>query len=197
MFPGLPGLKEKSGAAMIRGFAVYAVICRFGGCFFIQNFRKKSPEEMKIVWKSPYIIYSALCIASLAVFESVFVIGSVISFSDLNRSFTQSLLHILYSVVIITVIVNFLSVSFGSKKLLAFFRKSASFETATCFKPCGYVRSAEERWSLLRKVLLQIVLGISCFSGLFFIVSGAGVRQPKCRWAIQAHAALCGMLIFL
>lgn len=198
MTPALPSKREEQRCAMVEGFVIYAMICRFGGCFFIQNFRKKLLDEMRATWKSPYIIYSAFCFVSLALFEFVFVIGSVTSFSDISRAFTQSLLLILYAVVTIMVTVNFFSVTFGSSKLLAFFRKSASFERVTFFKARRSPSSAERRWSLFRKVFLIIVLAVSCFNGLFFFVSNAGEKMPsKWRRVVQAHAAFCGILFFL
>lgn len=184
---------------MVRGFVFYAMICRFGGCFFIQNFRKQSLDEMKVTWKSPYIIYSTFCFVSLAMFESVFVIGSMSSFSDISRAFTQSVLLLLYGIVMIKVIVNFFSVTFGSTKLLALFRESASFEMATSFEADGWFNNPKERRSLFfRKVFVIVALVVSCANGLFFFVSTAGEKLPSnWTWVLQAHTVFCGVLFFL
>ncbi|CAN7947933.1 unnamed protein product [Ixodes hexagonus] len=170
---------------MLRRFAGYGMLCRVGGCFFIQNFGRKSLEKARVTWKTPYTFYSILCLCFFFWFEAAFIVQKayILTFSS---SFTRSLLFILHSVVTWKIFVNFSAMVMGSAKLLDLFRKSAAFENST-----GFALPRKHRWPVLRRCLVLVALIISYAVGIHLFVGDVADELPH-QWAVAAK--VCGYI---
>ncbi|CAN8022436.1 unnamed protein product [Ixodes persulcatus] len=151
---------------MLQRFAGYGRLCRIGGCFFIQNFRKESLPGARATWKSPYTIYSILCVCFVFWFEAAFLAQRMRVISVSSR-FTHSLLFILHISVTFKIFINIWAMAAGSEKLLEFFRKAVIFEKSTGFS----CLKGHYRWPLPRRCLVlaalvaNYVIGVRLFIG--------------------------------
>uniref|UniRef100_A0A1S4KRX5 Uncharacterized protein n=1 Tax=Ixodes scapularis TaxID=6945 RepID=A0A1S4KRX5_IXOSC len=171
---------------MLQRFAGYGMLCRFGGCFFIQNFSKKSLEKATVTWKSPYTVYSILCFCFFFWFEAAFIVQKAYVLTIFSRSFARSLLFILHTVVTYKIFVNFSAMVMGTTKLLDFFRMSGAFEHST-----GFRIPEKHRWPMARCCLVVAVLVISYAIGIHFFVGEVTNGLPR-QWVIAAK--VCGYI---
>ncbi|CAN8014456.1 unnamed protein product [Ixodes persulcatus] len=144
---------------MQRQFIPYAILCRLGGCFYIQNFRKPL-ENAKVTWKTLYTAYSTLIVSFFFAFEISSIIKISFVFRDLPRAFTASLMLLLRFMLCFKILVNTATMATGSSRLLEFFKKSSTYETISGFSPAS--RGARglwrHRWSFFCRSL--VVLGV-------------------------------------
>lgn len=138
----------------------YAGICRIGGCFWIENFQQESLKNAKVTWRRPYTAYSALVFACFVGLETSFLLSRVSGLAFGSHVFSGSLSFLLHCVVILKAGTNFLSMLCGSRRMLAFFEKSAAFERASGL-PTGLRKRTRGRpWRFARRlgVLVTAVL---------------------------------------
>ncbi|CAN8022606.1 unnamed protein product [Ixodes persulcatus] len=190
-------------SVMLERFSLYGQLCRYGGCFFIQQL--KSLENAKIVWKDLYTLYSATCVifsfSFFLLLEVLFVLETNnFSTSIQSDKFSDILIQTQHVVVSSKVLVNFLSMATGSSDLLNYFKKAAAFEKRSGFVPGkGCVRTlGEQRWSLFRRVLVLVALATSYVLFMHFYV--AHVADTVVRvWAIACKiiGPIAGFFFFL
>ncbi|CAN7985562.1 unnamed protein product, partial [Ixodes hexagonus] len=169
---------------MLQRFAGYGMLCRVGGCFFIEHFSKKSLEKAIVTWKTPYTLYSILCFCFFFWFEAAFIVQKAYVLTFFSKSFTSSLLYVLHSIVTYKIFVNFTAMVMGSAKLLDFFRKSGAFESST-----GFAVPRKHRWPLLGRCLVVVALVISYAVGVHLFVGDVAYELPH-QWALTAK--VCG-----
>ncbi|CAN7993383.1 unnamed protein product [Ixodes pacificus] len=170
---------------MLQRCAGYGRLCRIGGCFFIQKFHKESLASARATWKSPYTLYSILCVCFVFCFEVAFLAQRMRVLSVFSSRFTQSLLLILHITITFKIFINFWAMAVGSGKMLDFFRKAVIFERSTGFS-CVKGRS---RWPLPRRCLVLAALVANYVIGVRLFIEDVVNALPR-QWFLAT--AICG-----
>ncbi|CAN8006289.1 unnamed protein product, partial [Ixodes pacificus] len=154
-------------SVMLRNLLPYGRFCRFSGCLFIQNFRKR-PESMRVQWMSWYTLYSAFCFAVFAVVQASFIFERVILLLTNIRLFTKSLFIVMQFAIVTKIVVNLSSNILGTASMIRFFRECAVFETSTGFSPPKPARRLKF-CHCIRLAMLAAFLVCSVLSTTFLI----------------------------
>ncbi|CAN7943657.1 unnamed protein product [Ixodes hexagonus] len=189
---------------MLHRFYAYGLLCRLGGCFFIQKFCKKSLENTKVEWKSLYTIYSASCVlftfGFFIWFETAFLIKEADTASAFSGLFSETLSLTLHAVVSSKILLNFISMATGSGKLLDFFRKAAEFEESTGFPPdkSGIRTPGGSGWSILRRTLVLVALAATYAVFMYLYVTHfANAMPPRLALASKVLGFIAAAILFL
>ncbi|CAN7942417.1 unnamed protein product [Ixodes hexagonus] len=188
---------------MLDHFSAYGLLCRLGGCFFIQNLRRQPFGNARVAWKSFYTLYSASCF--IFSFGCLFWFEAVTTYTDSRTSgqsdrFSNMLVQTQHAIVRVKVFLNFLSMITGSGRLLDFFRKSAMFEWSSAFVSSkAYLRNGGGRlWSLLRRTLVIVTLAATYVMFMHFYVAQVA-NAMAVEWALpyKVIGSIAGLFIFL
>lgn len=171
---------------MLDRFKNYAMLCRLGGCFFVDNLCSNSSKKAKATWMSFYTLYSLLCVVLYLGIEVGYMVSRIIRRFSLTRAFTRSLLLILHTVITLKGIINFVCIVCGTSKLLTFFEESAQFEKSTNFTASKYCDTNKRRCSFIRRTLVAIALGSTYVIGTVIFVSNLAEELPF-RWRLPGQ----------
>lgn len=168
-----------------------AAMCRIGGCFWIENFQRKSLDNAKVTWRSLYSIYSALVIIYYLGMELSFLIPSLFVLSDVARKFSLSLIAIVHSVLTLKAGTNYLSMLCSSRKLLAFFQRSADFEKSSGFPTRTRRATREHPWHFARRIGVLITAAIVFVLNIYAAFENTQVRVVS-EWRLVFN--VCSVL---
>ncbi|EEC13731.1 hypothetical protein IscW_ISCW011824 [Ixodes scapularis] len=189
---------------MLHRFYAYGLLCRIGGCFFIQNFNRHSLDKARIAWKSLYTLYSALCVlfsfGFFIWFDVAFIIREASTAYGLSGLFSETLSLTLHAVVSSRILINLSLMIAGSGKLLDFFRRAVIFEQTTGFEPakCCAPLSRKPGWSLLRRTLVVVTLATSYVLLVnFYIVHYTGAISPEWALTSKVVGSIAAVFLFL
>lgn len=193
--PVLSFKEKKNTSLMLTRLRIYGIICRLSGCLFIPSVPDMSLEFPNIFRIILYLVYSMLCFSLCLTFLLTYVAQNAFLFS-IATAFTKSLLVTLHTVVTLRIIVNFISVTRGSWKLIHFIRKSTIFERTSGFSFYERSSSQERGWSRVRRFLV-LLASVNCGSfGAYFIVTNLQSSSLS-RWTpiIQVFGVISGILL--
>ncbi|XP_037524907.2 uncharacterized protein LOC119401946 [Rhipicephalus sanguineus] len=120
-------------SVMAAHFKPYGWICRAVGLFFVQGLQSKSVRDVRVSWKTWYALYSVVCLLCFAAGEAAVAVSNVRRIYFKVRSFTKSMILVIFAVMVVKVTVNVATAFIGSRGMAAFFRKSAEYEKRTAF----------------------------------------------------------------
>ncbi|KAL1481815.1 hypothetical protein MTO96_034208 [Rhipicephalus appendiculatus] len=118
---------------MAAHFRPYGWICRAVGLFFVQGLQSKSIRDVRVKWKTWYTLYSVVCLLCFAAGEAAVAVSNVRRLYFRVRSFTKSMILVIFAVMVVRVTVNVATAFAGSRGMAMFFRKAAEYEKKTAF----------------------------------------------------------------
>ncbi|KAL1481814.1 hypothetical protein MTO96_034207 [Rhipicephalus appendiculatus] len=136
-------------SVMAAHFKPYGWIFRAVGLFFLQGLQSRNVHDVRATWKTWYTLYSLICLLGLSAVELAITVANVMRLFYRIRSFTKSMLVVIFAVIAVRVTVNVATAIFGSRAMAAFFRKSAKYEKRTAFRP-EYHCSRSRMWYFFR-----------------------------------------------
>ncbi|CAN8022448.1 unnamed protein product [Ixodes persulcatus] len=172
-------------STMVRRSAIYAILGRLHGCFFIQNFHGKSLRNAKVTCKTRYTFYSFLWFAVYIFIETLFSIRFAYVIKNISDALSRSLMLVVLCVVAVKLTTNLAVMFTKPDQLLAFFRNSEAFETKTGFSARSYslLHSAAHRWNAVRA--LAAFMGLVMYFSLaeWFIMVELRQSVPT-QWSV-------------
>ncbi|KAK8783117.1 hypothetical protein V5799_015548 [Amblyomma americanum] len=156
---------------MVKRFSRYAKLFALVGCFFIRDFRGQSSEkESRVMWRSPYFVYSAVCFTLMLTLEA-WAVYVRFSHLDFTTMFTEYLLSTLQLCLVFKVTVNFFCMTVASTRLHQFFRRATLFEASAGISYLVRLPPATCTWfRKLRKVGVAVTALTTLAGSLTFAV---------------------------
>ncbi|EEC13654.1 hypothetical protein IscW_ISCW011390 [Ixodes scapularis] len=158
-------------STMVQRVALYSLLCRLYGCFFIQNFREKTLANAKATWKALYTLYSISCFVLWFVIEMLCFTNYTDVVRSISDTLSKTLLLVAYGVLVVKLIVNLAVMFTKPDKMLTFFRKSEAFENNTGFTPRtnSLLRSATDRWNMVRALAVFMGFALYLTGALWYV----------------------------
>ncbi|KAH8030624.1 hypothetical protein HPB51_010558 [Rhipicephalus microplus] len=129
-------------SVMATHFKPYGWVFLAVGLFFLQGLQSRNAYDVQATWKTWYTLYSITCLLGLTAVELAITVANAMRLFYRVRSFTKSMLVVIWAVIAVRVVVNVVTVVFGSRAMAVFFRKSTKYEKRTAFGPeCHHPRS--------------------------------------------------------
>ncbi|KAH7933844.1 hypothetical protein HPB49_018058 [Dermacentor silvarum] len=188
---------------MARSFRFHALLCRFGGCFFIRDlFRKDNKRSPRVVWKSWYTIYSVCCIGFLIWMQVGIVAHASHQATMTSHSFEGSLNVVAHVVLFVKIIVNATSTVTGSSKMLEFYLRASVFEKRVGIRACSCCAPKRYFWSDVRRGCAFIAYCVAFVAAVPLVsqshaLSSIGMQSAWTRISFWFKVLLLIMLYFV
>ncbi|KAH7934150.1 hypothetical protein HPB49_021912 [Dermacentor silvarum] len=142
---------------MIRNFKAYRHLLRFFGCFFIQDLTENAYPRARVTWWTSYTLYSLAWFSSTVYIESEYIAAAV--YDIMSGELVASVMAFLRMTVVTNIVINIVSMTLGTRRLLEFFRNCARYEKSAKFRSPTARESRKSRWHirLIRTVGLAAV----------------------------------------
>ncbi|KAH7933559.1 hypothetical protein HPB49_013917 [Dermacentor silvarum] len=121
-------------SVMAAHFKPYGWICRAAGLFFLQGLQSRHVQDVRVTWRTWYTLYSLACLLCFTAVELAIAVANEIRIFFRVRSFTKSLILVIFAVMAVKVAINVATAIFGTRGMVEFFKKSAEYEMRTGFK---------------------------------------------------------------
>lgn len=186
VYPRTPALKIIK-SVMQHRLRYNAMICRLGGCFFLDNFGSRNwSKSGNYSRKRFYVLYSAVCLIFYFLFNGWYLVRRAAVILKIAVYFRRCLLLWAHMLVIAKGILNFVSIASATTKLRLFFEASSKFETATAFYAGTGRISRRHRWSLVRQSFIAAsLLSSYILCSRLFVVHIA--EKLPLEWRVPGH----------
>ncbi|KAL1429408.1 hypothetical protein MTO96_002456 [Rhipicephalus appendiculatus] len=196
----LEKLSQRWDCFMIRDFALCRLLCRFFGCFLIQDLTPGSLRKARVTMRSSYTLYAVAWVSAVAFFEGGAMAKRVARSVHLGveNHFDDTLSSVVNLIMVVEVATNVSCALLGSSRLLEFFQKCALYEKSSAFRPPPRRDVLRRRPWFLRLCVLVGGVGMYAVLANFYNRprSDGILRKSSVAFRLAASVAVAGYLFY-
>ncbi|KAH7948900.1 hypothetical protein HPB49_002936 [Dermacentor silvarum] len=143
---------------MTRSYRLHARLCRLCGCFFVRGLYDGDDQETpRVVWKSWYTLYSLCCLTFLLWVELEDLVPDASKTVAFRGEVDACIRFSTHSVLLFRSVLNFISLSWTSSKIIDFYDRASKFEKSITMLSRGFGAPKRFFWADVHRLSLCVI----------------------------------------